>query len=54
MRRRAVVGVRGTLMTTVRAAAVVLADVEAGLRTVEGQVAAAKALSRVPRIRVCK
>lgn len=54
VRRRTVVRVRGTLMTAVRAAAVVLADVEATLRAVEGQVAAAEALPRVSRIRVCK
>lgn len=41
-------------MTAVRAAAVVLADVEAAVRPVQGQVAAAKALPRVPWIRVWK
>lgn len=41
-------------MTAVRAAAVVLADVEAAVRTVQGQVTAAKALPRVARIRVWK
>lgn len=41
-------------MTAVRAAAVVLADVEAAVRTVQGQVAAAEALPRVARIRIWK
>lgn len=41
-------------MTAIRAAAVVLADVEAAVRPVQGQVAAAEALPRVPWIRVWK
>jgi len=41
-------------MTAIRAAAVVLADVEAAIRTVQGQIAAAKALSRVAWVRVWK
>jgi len=46
------VGMRSTLMTTVRAAAIILADVEAAVRTVQGQIAATEALSRVARVRV--
>lgn len=48
------VGMRGTLMTTVRAAAIVLADVEAAVRTIQGQIAATEALPRVARVRVWK
>lgn len=52
VRWRAVMGMRGALMAAVRATAVVLADVEAAVRTVQGQVAAAETLPRVSRIRV--
>jgi len=37
-------GVRSTLMAAVRAAAVILADVETAVRSVQRQVAAAEAL----------
>lgn len=54
VRRWAVVGMRGTLMTAVRAAAVVLADVETAVRTIQGQIAAAETFPRVARIRIWK